>query len=78
MATNPKTEPVELTPKKCRYCRGPYLSPKGARWAGCLQCCPTIMDAVKGVENERLEIRDIWAEGETAISNVGQSNIIPF
>lgn len=39
---NPQTDSITMTPKICRYCRGWYLSPQGARWLGCRECCPTL------------------------------------
>jgi hypothetical protein len=46
MGNNPQTEVVTMTAKTCRYCRRPYLSPKGARWHGCKRCAPTVEDAI--------------------------------
>ena len=40
--SNPQTEVVELTPKKCRGCDRFYISPKGSRWLGCRTCFPTL------------------------------------
>lgn len=43
------TQTVELTPRVCRWCERAYVAPKGSRWAGCKNCCPTIEDAIAHV-----------------------------
>jgi hypothetical protein len=45
---DPQAGVVELTPRRCRWCRGVYLAPKGERWAGCRDCAPTFTDAIEG------------------------------
>lgn len=46
--SNPQVEPVELTGRVCRYCRQPYVAPKGERWHACRVCAPTPDDAIDG------------------------------
>lgn len=49
--SNPQTEAVELSARTCRYCREPYVAPKGSRPHACRRCAPTIDDALNGAED---------------------------